>query len=90
MKLVDPVVTSTVMTATLAPRLDRLEGKRIGLWNNAKLNARELLDQVEAELRSRHDIAGVVTGIYSPGRVMGTDEWGELDTCDAVILANGD
>jgi hypothetical protein len=78
------------MTVTLAPRLDRLEGRRIGLWNNGKLNAKELLAQVEAELRSRHEIAGVVTGLYSPGRVMHTDEWGELDTCDAVILANGD
>jgi hypothetical protein len=90
MNLVDPVVTPTAMTVTLAPKLDRIEGTHIGLWQNGKLNARELLVQVEAELRSRYDIAGVVTGTYLPGRLMRTDEWGELDTCNAVILANGD
>jgi len=90
MKLVDPVVPPTTTAVTLAPRLRTLDGARIGLWANMKLNSAELLREVESELRSRHDIAGVVTGIYHPARVMRPTEWGEIDSCDAVVMANGD
>jgi hypothetical protein len=90
MKLVDPVVPPTAMSAQLAPRLRTLDGARIGLWANMKLNAAELLHEVEAELRARHHIAGVVTGVYHPAREMRANEWGEIDTCDAVVMANGD
>jgi hypothetical protein len=90
MKLVDPVVPPISMAAELAPRLDSLDGKRIGLYANLKLNSAELLREVEAELRARYDIVGIVTGTYNPGRVMGSTEWGAIDSCDAVVLANGD
>jgi hypothetical protein len=90
MRLVDPVVTPCVASAQLAPRLDTLDGKRIGLWSNMKLNATELLGCVEVELRARHDIAGTVSGSYSPARLMRPNEWGSIDTCDAVILTHGD
>lgn len=90
MKLVVPEVQPSQTAARLAPRLDTLEGKQIGLWANGKLNSVELLEEVEQELRSRHLIAGVVTGRYDPGRVMDIDEWGPIADCDAVVLANGD
>jgi hypothetical protein len=90
MRLVDPVVRPTATPTALAPRLTSLEGKTVGLWANRKLNSQELLHEVEAELRSRYDLAGTVTGTYHPGRVMGPNEWGALDTCDVVVLANGD
>jgi hypothetical protein len=90
MRLVNPVVAPRVATAELAPRLGTLNGKRIGLWSNKKLNADELLDWVAVELRSRHDIAATVEGTYHPARVMRPNEWGALDTCDAVILTHGD
>ena len=90
MRLVNPVVAPSVATAELAPRLDTLDGKRIGLWSNKKLNADELLDCVAVELRSRHHIAGTVAGTYHPARVMRPNEWGALDSCDAVILTHGD
>jgi hypothetical protein len=90
MRLVEPLTTPAALTAKLAPRLDTLEGKRIGLWANRKLNSEELLEQVELELRARHEIGGVVTGVYNAGRVMQPGEWGPIHTCDAVILANGD
>jgi hypothetical protein len=89
-KLIDPVVAPVAMVAGLAPRLDTLDGKRIGLWANRKLNSFELLCEVEDELRARHQIAGVVKGTYHPGRIMQPNEWGPIDTCDAVFLANGD
>jgi hypothetical protein len=90
MRLVNPVVAPVVATAALAPRLDTLDGKRIGLWSNMKLNASELLACVAEELRVRHQIAGTVAGTYHPARVMRAEEWGALDTCDAVILTHGD
>jgi len=90
MQLMNPVVAPTTMGARLAPRLDTLDGKTIGLWSNGKLNAKELLDACEAELRSRHRIAGVVRGGYHAARVLDAHEWGAVDTCDAVILTHGD
>ncbi len=90
MNLVNPVVAASTVGAQLAPRLSSLEGTTIGLWSNAKLNADELLGACEAELRSRHDIAGVVRGGYHPARVLGGHEWGAVDLCDAVILTHGD
>ncbi len=90
MKLVEPLTSPVAMPVSLAPRLDTLDGKCIGLWANMKLNSRELLDQVEEELRSRHHIAGVVTGTYHAGRELKPHEWGAIDSCDAVVLANGD
>ncbi len=90
MRLIDPVVPPTATPASLAPRLETLDGKRIGLWANMKLNSAELLGEVEHELRTRYNIAGVVRGTYNPGRVMKSNEWGDIDSCDAVVLANGD
>jgi hypothetical protein len=89
-EVLDPVVEPTIPEACLAPRLDTLEGKWIGLWSNNKINAGELLDEVEAVLRARHGIAGTYRGTYNAGRVMRPDEWGDLDGCDAVILTHGD
>jgi hypothetical protein len=90
MKLVNPVVTPQAESIQLAPRLNGIDGKTIGLWSNNKINADELLSCVEAELRARYDLAGVVRGSYHPARVMRPDEWGAVDRCDAVILTHGD
>ena len=90
MQLVDPVAQPVIVTGSLAPRLSTLDGKTIGLWANMKLNAVELMDHVEAVLRSRHDIAGVVRGKYHPARVMGSNEWPGIDSCDAALLTHGD
>jgi hypothetical protein len=75
---------------TSAPRLESLDGKRIALLNNRKLNAAQLLNHVGTELRLRYDIAEVVTGTYPASRVMSADDLEALDACDAVVLANGD
>jgi hypothetical protein len=90
MKLIEPLSSPAAMSVNLAARLDTLNGKRIGLWANMKLNSVELLQHVEVELWARHELAGVVTGTYHAGREMKPHEWGVIDTCDAVILANGD
>ena len=73
----------------LAPRLDTLEGKAIGLWSNKKLNADNLLEFIRQELAKDYSFS-IVHGVYDPGRLMEEHEWGDLEQCDAVILANGD
>jgi len=88
--LLDPVVDPFVPEARLAPRLDTLEGKRIGLWSNLKINTNELLDECETILRDRYAIASTQRGTYNAGRVMRAAEWGDVDGCDAVILTHGD
>lgn len=90
MRLIDPVVAPMVEPAGSAPRLPRLDGARIGLWSNKKLNADALLDLVAEELSARHDIAGFERGTYHPARVHESHEWGRVDSCDAVILTHGD
>lgn len=89
-KLLDPVVQPFMPKARLAPRIETLAGTRIGLWSNLKINTTELLDEVESILRAEHGIAGAQRGFYNAGRVMRSEEWGDIDGCDAVILTHGD
>ena len=49
LQLVDPTVSSTLDAHYLAPRLNRLDGLRIGLLTNGKVNA-DLLISETAEL----------------------------------------
>jgi hypothetical protein len=70
-------------------RIDTLDGKVLGLWNNDKTNASSLLEMIREELE-KHYAFTVVRGIYDAGSLMPKDGWGEVDRCDAVILANGD
>jgi hypothetical protein len=72
-----------------ARRLDTLNGKTLGLWNNDKLNAATLLEFIGAELANHYSFK-VVRGVYDPGNLMPEDAWGDIGECDAVILANGD
>jgi len=72
-----------------SPRLDTLNGKVIGLWNNEKLNAELLLEMIREELEKDYSF-DVVRGIYDPSCMMPQTSWGDIDRCDAVILANGD
>jgi hypothetical protein len=72
-----------------APRIDTLNGKVLGLWNNDKTNAKLLLEQIREELEKHYSFT-VVRGLYDSGNLMPEDGWGEVDKCDLVILANGD
>jgi hypothetical protein len=84
-----PLAEDLSSATTPAPRLDTLNGKVIGLWNNEKLNAALLLEMIREELEKRFSF-DVVRGVYDPSNLMPEDGWGDVDGCDAVILANGD
>ena len=89
LKILSPVQDSSVDTALLAPRLDTLAGKTVGLYSNKKLNADKLLALVAQNLEELGSFT-VQHGSYPPERLANDAEWGEVDACDVVILANGD
>ncbi|MDG2005501.1 MAG: hypothetical protein P8J20_19430 [Novosphingobium sp.] len=88
-QFLDPVQEPVAALQHPAPRLDTLNGKRLGLYNNDKLNSVRLLDMIAEELAQNH-IFEVQTGSYWAFKLMEPAEWGDVDQCDAVILANGD
>ncbi len=93
MRVLDPTIQMDDAQDTKifapAPRLGSLDGRTVGLWNNTKLNSVAMLEMIRAELEKRYKFF-VVRGSYNPSRQMSDDEWGEVDRCDVVILANGD
>ena len=89
MIVLDPTQESLVSSRAGAPRLDTLNGKTLGLWNNAKINAAKFVEMIGEELAKDFSFE-IVRGVYNPGRLMAPDEWGEIDRCDAVVLVNGD
>lgn len=89
-RIMDPTVAPEAPVSGLAPRLDSLEGKTIGLFNNAKLNSARMLDLVGEYLTEHYQIGGIVRGRYNVSRVMRREEWIDVEKCDAIVLANGD
>jgi hypothetical protein len=74
------------------PRIETLKGKRIGLLDNSKTNAAQLLAGIGRILVERHGAAELIPRtklIYS--RVAPQDLLDELSVrCDAVLTAIGD
>ena len=90
--VLDPTLEATREESRLAPRLDTLGGKVVGLLDNSKLNADRFLSLLERELRERYRIAGVVRARKpSASRVCPEETVADLAShCDAVITAVGD
>ena len=58
--LVDPTTQPIVPEFMRAPRLDSLKDKRLGLIDDAKDGARELLEEIADVLQERHGVTKVV------------------------------
>lgn len=58
--LVDPTTQPLTTTFSGAPRLDDLRQKRVGLIDDSKDNAKELLEEIVDILRQRFGVAQVV------------------------------
>ncbi len=89
MQVLDPIQEARGSKYELSARLETLDGKTLGLFSNQKLNASRLLDLIAEDLHGTYDFV-VTRGTYHPQMLMSPDEWGDIDGCDAVILANGD
>lgn len=89
--VLDPTPGTAIKAAPMAPPVDSLEGRTIGLLDNGKFNVARYLDHVEETLRSRYDVKEVVrrrkpnqNAPAAPAMLT------ELATCDAVLSAVGD
>ena len=89
--LLDPTAQPAGLVAELAPRPTSLKGKRLGLVDNTKPNARELLEEVLAILEGELEPLEVVR-VRVPATLPASEEL--LDeiahSCDLVIQAVGD
>ena len=88
-EILDPVQDPVDAVFPLAPRLPTLNGKTVGLYNNGKLNSVLLLEMIAEELARDYSFK-TMSGFYYAYKLMEMHEWGDVDACDAVILANGD
>ncbi|HZQ34751.1 MAG TPA: hypothetical protein VFD32_02380 [Dehalococcoidia bacterium] len=90
LSVLDPTVQPATDRCGGAARLDSLDGKVIGLYNNGKPNAARLVELVGEELGRRYALQGVVRGVYSASHGMRREEWAGIEQCDAIVLATGD
>jgi hypothetical protein len=90
--LVSPVNEATVAESSMAPRLSSLRGKRVGLLDNSKLKAGEMLDAVAAILNAEYGFADIVRQRKPSASKPATPEAIEelANTCDLVVVGVGD
>lgn len=88
--LINPVGFSKAEQVSLAPRLDTLKGKTIGILDNAKPRADVILEEVKQYLESK----GAVCSIYEfkphLAKPMPREQIERLAQADAVVGAIGD
>lgn len=90
--ILDPTVGPVSRPVRMAPRLDTLEGKVIGLLDNSKANSDHFLAYLQETLRRQHGVAEFLprqkrgaSGV-TPAELL--DEL--AGRCDAVVTAVGD
>ena len=89
--LVDPTTQPLGPDFTYAPRLTDLANKRIGLIDDSKENAKELLEEIEIVLRQRFGVAQVEYH-RKPSASKPADPAvieAMAKTCDYVLIAIG-
>ena len=90
--LVSPLSEPVLATSTLAPRLASLHGKRIGLLDNSKNRAAQLLDAVAAMLEVQYGCASIMRHRKpSASKPAAPEVLAEFArTCDLVLVGVGD
>jgi hypothetical protein len=89
----DPTGARPVDTHSIAPRLDGLNGKRLGLLHNVKTNARELICEISDLVKDRYDVSvvGPVRTQGQSGMLAKPEQLQDLAReVDFVITAVGD
>jgi hypothetical protein len=90
--LVSPVNEPTPTDSTLAPRLAALDGTRVGLLDNSKSKAGQLLDAVAAVLQAQYGFTNIVRrrkpSASKPAAPGVIDDFAK--TCDLVLVGVGD
>jgi hypothetical protein len=90
--LISPVNEATLAESALAPRLSSLRGKQVGLLDNSKSKADNMLDTVAAILNTRYGFTNIVRHRKpSASKPAAPEAIKELaTTCDVVIVGVGD
>ena len=89
--LVDPTTSPIIPTFVGAPRLESLENKRLGLIDDAKDGARELLEEITDVLNERYGVSDVVYHRKpSASKPIEPDALNDIaERCDYVVVAIG-
>lgn len=92
MQVLNPTGQANVPEVAMAPRLDSLEGKVVGLLDNTKANADVFLSRVEELLREKFRVAEIIRWRKpTASRAMPDRVLEQLTArCDLVINAFGD
>ena len=92
MEILDPVAVASPPSIPLARRGLDLRGKRLGLLDNSKPNAKELLEAVARALDQRYELARIVVRrkptMSVPAAAPLLDELAQ--ECDVVLTGSGD
>ena len=90
-RVFDPTAEDAPATNLGAARLTSLKGRTIGLLDNSKFRARELLDHVEIILRARFGVTQVLR-FRKPdaSRPAPPELLVDIQRCEALIAAVGD
>ena len=90
--MLKPTAVGRTKRASLAPGLDTLHGKTVGILSNQKVNADEVLEAILVAMQEKYKIARVIKRTKriqsqpAPSEVMD----GLVDLCDAVVHGVGD
>jgi hypothetical protein len=85
-----PVAATRVHERSLAPRVDNLAGRRVGLLSNRKANAGLLLDVLAEELTRLVGAVELMSEAKGAASAAPAEVMGRLVRCDAVVLAIAD
>ena len=95
MDIHDPTsTTDTTNLSSLSPRVDTLEGKRIGLYDNGKMAAEPVLEVLERKLRDRYTDISIEkhametkNDVRDPEKLAAVGTWAseEIDVCIGAI-----
>jgi hypothetical protein len=90
--LINPQNEASVAESSLAPRLEGLQGKHVGLLDNSKSKAGNMLDAVAAILHAQYGFTDIVRYRKpSASKPADPEVINELArTCDLVVAGVGD
>jgi hypothetical protein len=90
-RVLDPTAEKTAPLGQMAPRLDTLEGKTVGLISNGKEGTKGFFRHLERLLREEHGVATVVSRTKSNySAPADAPIAAEIKQWDAVISGIGD
>ena len=90
--MLKPTAVGRTKRASLAPGLDTLHGKTVGILSNQKVNADEVLEAILVAMQEKYKIARVIKRTKriqsqpAPSEVMND----LVNLCDAVVHGVGD